>query len=794
MAVAVENPSWVGSRQRKKHGDRFLLGRANYLDDRRVPGALDLSIVRSPHARARIRRIDLTRVRADPRCVAAFSGEEALALADPVPHWFPATLLDGQYNEVRVLAVGCTTYVGQPVVAVVARNRNDADALRELVDIDWEVLPHVLEVEEALAPGAPKVYDHWRDNVVIDLPYTGGDYAGAASAADHVLADEFRVQRFSSQPIEPRGFVAEWDARIQRLTFNCSIQNPHPLRWMLSKALRIRESQIRVVAPDIGGGFGLKMPGHPEEALVAMLSKELEAPVRWIDSRAEALLIGAREHLHRYEVAFQEDGEIIGFKDHFLTNVGSIIAVPGWGMSMVSALTFPSGYRIANTDIRVTVVTTNKGPWGPTRGYGKEGCIIVMERMMERVAETLGIDPAQVRRRNLLTPDAMPYRTNNGLNIDSGDYPEGLERALELEDYDGFEQRRADAAAEGRRLGFGIAFELTPEAASLPDVLSGGFDSATVRVDPSGNVSVLTGVTTPGGGNDLGLAMIVADQLGVAPEDVDVVQGDTDLCPYGFGNSSGRSTVAGGGATLLAAQEMRARLLTAAAIMLDAPVEEIVLAGARASAGERSASLEEIAYAAYTQAAGRFAAAGAPLEVTRSYKPENMWNAPDETGRIQPYPTYSYAVHAAEVEVDVETGKTTVLRFGVLHDCGTMINPLAVEGQMHGAVAMGIGAALSEEQRYEADGTLVNDRFKTYLMQRASDLPAIDIAHMETPSPFTLMGVKGAGEAGVGGAQSAIVNAVNDAIRPLGARVDQSPVNAPTVLRALLDARGSDAV
>ena len=778
---------YVGSRVRKQDGERFLTGRATYVDDVRFVDLTHLSIVRSPHAHARIRRIGLERVRADPRCLLAIEGAEAAELTDPVPHFFSAGLFGGQHADVRALARGKAVYHGQPVAAVVAATKHDADDLRALVEIEWEELPVVVGLDAALAADAPRVYDDWCDNVVIHLSFPFGDYAAAAAAADRVVADEFQIQRYSSQPMEPRGYVADWDPRARRLTYHGSAQNPHPFRWVLSRALRLEEEQVRIIAPSVGGGFGLKMHGHPEEPLVALASMLLGRPVKWIETREETLTIGAREHVHRFEIAFSDDGVISGFKDHFITNVGAISAVPGWGMSMVTALTFPSGYEVPNTEVDLTVVATNKGPWSPTRGYGKEAANLVTERAVDLVALELGMDRAEVRRRNLLRSSQMPYRMNSGLNIDSGDYPAGLEDALALLDYDGFERRRAAAAGDGRHLGFGIAFELTPEAADIPNSLASGFDSCTVRMSPSGRVSLLAGVTTPGGGNDTALAQIVADELGVSIDTITVTQGDTDICPYGFGNSAGRSTVVGSGAAVLAARDVRAKLVAAAAIKLEADAAAIDLREDHAIAAPtgRRIPIRDLAYEVYASAFGSMSGVEPPLEATRSYKPENIDSIPDELGRIQPYPTYSYAVHVTEVEVDVQTGKTSVLRFGVLHDCGTIINPTFVEGQMHGAVAMGIGAALSEEQRYGADGHLLSDRLKTYLMPRAGDLPAIEIAHRVTPSPYTSLGVKGAGEAGVGGAQAAVVNAINDAIAPFGARVRQTPADAPTVLAAI---------
>jgi len=790
--IDVEGPAkrYVGTRQRKLGGDRFVTGRTEYINDIVLPGTVHMSVLRSPHAHARIVSIDLSRVREDPRCLHATTGAEIAEQVNPIPHFIDAAVFGGKHNDVRALALDKAIYEGQPVAAVVADTRNDADALLDLITVEWEPLPAVIEGDAAIADGAPVIHESWGDNIVITLPFVEGDYEAAARDADHVIEDTFSIQRYSSQPIETRGYVASWDERSSSFIFYGACQNPHPLRWVLANALGVDEAQVRVIAPNVGGGFGLKMHGHPEEPLVCHLSRTLGRPVKWIEDRRETLLIGAREHFHRWAVAFNDDGLIVGFKDHFTANVGAISAAPGWGMAFLTALAFPTGYKIPATDVVVTIATTNKAPWNATRGYGKEGTNLVMERAVDLVAQALGMDIAEVRRRNYVGKDEFPYRTNSGLNIDSGDYHALTEKALAMIDYDALRAEQDRARAQGRHLGIGVAFELTPEAADIPGTLVGGYDTSTVKMDPSGRVTVLTGVTTPGGGNDTGIAQIVADELGVEIEHVTMVQGDTGLCPYGFGNYSGRSMVVGGNSALLAAREIRAKLATVAATMLEVDTETLTFGGGRISAGERDLSVAEVSYTIYTLAFATAHNVEPPLEATRTYKPENITHFPDEKGRIQPYPTYSNAVHVATVEVDVETGKVVLTRFGCAHDCGVMINPRFIEGQMHGAMVMGVGAALTEHQVYDAEGHLQTNRFKTYLMPRASDVPAIEMEHQVTPSPFTILGVKGAGEAGVGGAQAAIINAVNDAILPLGARLRRTPATPPNVLAAIREASG----
>jgi carbon-monoxide dehydrogenase large subunit len=795
MATATEhdaaaNGRYVGARQRKLHGDRYLTGAARYINDIRPSGVAHMAVLRSPHAHARIRSIDLTRARSAPGVLLAIDGEEAAAHTDPIPHFIDPAVFGGKSTEVRCLALGKVVYAGQPVAAVLAESAQDAAAALELIAVDYEPLPAVLDAEAALGADAPRLYEGWEDNVVIALPFVEGDVERALQEAEHTIEEEIFIQRYSSQPIEPRGYVADWSEHDQALTFYGACQNPHPLRWVLAKAMRLREGQVRVIAPSVGGGFGLKMHGHPEEPLVCLLSRLSGRPAKWIEDRAETLLIGGREHHHRISVGFDSEGRITAFKDHFVANVGALTAAPGWGMAFLTGLGFPTGYKVPNSDVLATIVVTNKGPWNASRGYGKEGTNLVMERVLDMVAARTGIDRVEVRKRNLIAPGEFPYRTNAGLNIDSGDYHALLDKAAELIGLEDFARRQAEARALGRYLGVGIAFELTPEAADIPGTLVGGFDTTTVKMDPSGLVTVLTGVTTPGGGNETAIAQIVADQLGVRIDDVTVVQGDTELCPYGFGNYSGRSVVVGGNSAVLAAGEVAERLRKVAAAMLEADPQDIELAQgeARVRGGGKAIPIREVAYAFYTLAFVLALGIEPTLESTRTYRPENITHLPDEKGRIQPYPTYSSAVHVAEVEVDVHTGQVSLRRIGAAHDCGTMINPTFVEGQMEGAIVMGVGAGLMEEQPYDEQGHPVADRFKIYLMPRAGDVPAIEMAHQVTPSPFTLLGTKGAGEAGIGGAQAAIANAVHDALGPLGVTVRRMPLTPVNVLSAIREA------
>lgn len=794
MDVTAPSTTYIGTSQRKHNGDRFLQGREEYIDDVRLPNMVFAAVLRSPHPHARIVSVDVSRARDARDVLVVISGKDAAEHTDPIPHFVNPEGFGGKTAEVRCLAVDRVRYVGEPVAAVVASTRQDAEAALELIDVTYEVLPFVLESDAAMLPDAPRLYDGWDDNVIITVPFKGGDTDGALAAADHVIEDNVKIQRYSTQPMEPRGYIGDWNPRQRSYTFYGSVQNPHPLRWVLAQALRVSESDVRVIAPTVGGAFGLKMHGHPEESLVCLLSKMAGRPVKWIEDRSETLLVGAREQHHHFSVGFTADGTITALKVHLVANAGALGAPPGWSMSFLSAMSYPTGYKIRNTDVVASIVATNKAPWNAARGYGKESTNLVMERIIDLVAKRLDMDPLDVRRKNLIRSDEFPYRTNSGLNIDSGDYHGAIDKVVAHIDLASLLEEQARLLAEGRYLGIGFAFELTPESGDIPGTLVSGFDTSTVKMAPSGQVTILTGVTTPGGGNDTAIIQIVADILGIPMASCSIVQGDTLLTPYGFGNYSGRSMVTGGNAAYLAAKDIRSKLVTVAARMLETEPDDVVLHGGLASSRResgKSVPINQVAYTIYTLAFVVALGVEPPLEATRVYQPDNIQQIPDaETGTINIYPTYSNAVHAAVVEVDPETGFVTLRRFAVVDDAGTVINPRFVEGQMQGAVAMGIGAGMMEYSAYDpATGKLIANRLKTYLLPRACDMPDIEVISQHTPSPYTALGTKGAGEAGIGGAQAAISNAVHNALAPLGVTIREMPLNPRNVLHAIVYAK-----
>ncbi|MCZ8131153.1 MAG: xanthine dehydrogenase family protein molybdopterin-binding subunit [Steroidobacteraceae bacterium] len=817
MSHEGEQDRYVGRSVRNLGQDAFVSGVAKYTSDFQFPDQLHMHVVRSPHAHARIRRVDLSGARKVAGVVLAMEGQEAAQLLDPVPHYIDPVGFGGKTVPIRCLAVDKVWHYGQPVAVVVAEDKRTARYAASRVQVDYEPLPAVLDAAEAVQPGAPVVVPGWADNSIMALPFANGDVAQAFERADRVVRTTVRIHRFSTQPIETRVYNAVPDPETHGLTFYGTSQNPHPLRHVLARALRIPENLIRIIAPAVGGAFGMKMHGHPEEALVCLLALRTQKPVKWVEDREECLLIGAREQVHEMELALTKDGEILGLRDRALANTGAPSACPGWGMAFLTGLTMPGPYKVQDIDVLMNIVVTNKPSWNASRGYGKEATALALELAIDQAAREMGLDPVEMRIRNFVPKDAFPYDSPTGLIYDSGDYAGAVRKAMEALGYAEWRQRReesrqalgfgasakvagggvvgaaAPGAAGGAKLiGIGLAYELTPEGGAIPGTMVAGYDSSTVRVGPDGSVTLLTGVTTPGTGNPTGMAQIVADELGVEVETIRVVQGDTTTCPYGFGNYSGRSTIVGGGAAALAAREVREKILTVAAALLGVDKATVTMDRGviRSSAApEKTLSLPEAAYACYTRAYDIGLAITPPLEAQATFRPGLIRHSPDAKGRINPYPSYSNAAYATVCEVDLETGQVKLLKFAAAHDCGKVINPILVEGQACGAISFGIGGMLNEEIRFDANGKQLTGSFVDYVMPRALDVPAIAVAHHDSPNPVTYLGLKGAGEAGVGGSAAAVVNAVNDALLPLGVSINDLPVTAPRVWAAIQAAK-----
>ena len=789
----------VGRSHPGRNNRRLVRGRGEYVGDVRRQGMLHISIVRSPHAHARILEIDATVARQLPGVVDVILPEDIRAATRPIPEGWDTKAAGAKRIDWYALAQGRVRYIGEAVAVVVAETAAAAESASASVEVNYELLPVVDSAEKALDPAGPLVEPSWGDNILISDSFVSGD-------PDLVLANSVRKtfgsvssQRITGVPIEPRGIVAEYNRVESLLTFWDSTQQPHQVRTLLAEALGVTESSIHVIQPDVGGAFGLKQPLSQEEVLVAFAARRLSRPVRWLESRAESLMVGghARETSGRYEVAFQEDGAIEALKLDLIADVGAPTAFLGWGMSFVTMYSIPTVYRIPNVAVSLRSLVTNKCPWTPYRGFGKDVASFIMDRIIEDVSRKLGIPSIEVRRRNFIQPDQFPFPQASGAMLDSGNYEQTLDALLELIDYSGFRDVQRLARAEGRHLGLGIGQELTPEGVAMPgSIMNNGYDGATVRVTPTGDVIVLSGVTSPGTGNETGLAQIAADALGCEVNRVSVIQGDTDACPWGLGNYSSRSIIIGGSAVIEACRELLGRLHTVASSMLGCTPQALKWGGGKIWVGEdpdRWLRFEDAVERIYWHAFELHADLVEPgLEATRYFRIPNIYHQPERDGRFSVYPTWPNGIAAAVVEVDPDTGYVQLLRHVLVEDAGTLINPLLANANLHGGIAQGIGSAMYEELSYDNSGQLLTATFMDYTIPTAVELPRFEVSHKTTPSPFTPLGAKGVGESGMGSSLGAICNAIEDAFPDLDLFFDRLPLTPQRVWTALQDARPRD--
>jgi carbon-monoxide dehydrogenase large subunit len=787
--------AYIGKPVPGKTAPVLVAGKGQFAADVSLPDMGFMAVLRSPTAHARIVSIDAEATRHLPGVRLVVSGKDVQEHTNPIPHLIDPRGLGAHSTDVYCLAIDRVRYVGEPVAAVVADNRYTAAEALDLIQVEYEDLSPVVDPEKALEPAAPLVYPEWKTNRMLYLNFHGGDVQGAFARAAYTLKDTVHIRRHTANPLEPRAYVAAFDPIQGFLTLWASTQTPHILRTLLAQTLKMTEENIRVIQPYVGGGFGIKMSTHYEEPLICLLARLTDKPVKWVEERVEHLQTAGhgRDQIHHFEVAFEKDGTIVGFRNRIIADAGVLTPLVGWGMPFVTAFSLPGAYKIPNCDIDLSIVVTNKGPLNAYRGFGKESSSFVMDRAMDAVARKLSMDRAEVRRKNFIRPEEFPFVQITGMRADSGNYAGALNMALEKAGYANFRAEQEQARKQGRYLGLGIGFELTPEGGCIPNSFAAAYDSATVRMGPTGTVTVLSGVTSPGSGNETGIAQIVADRLGVSVDDVKVIQGDTLICPYGLGNWSSRSLTMGGAAAYLAATDLREKLLKVAGNMLETAPTDLDLADGKVfikQAPQRSLALIEVCRVIYRQAFTRAALDIEPgLESTRYYRAQNISHIPDDQGRINTYPTYPYAAAVVIVEVDVETGTVTPLRYVLVHDCGTVINPLLVEGQALGGTVQGIGGALYEELAYDENGQLLTGTFMDYTMPTAKEVPPIEVYHQETPSPFTPLGTKGAGESAISAPFGALVSAVEDALAPFGVVITETPLTPHRVWRWIQEAK-----
>ncbi|MGQ0669512.1 MAG: xanthine dehydrogenase family protein molybdopterin-binding subunit, partial [Actinomycetota bacterium] len=763
-------------------------GRSRFVADIRLPGMVEMALVRSQFAHANV-RVNLEPARSAEGVLAVVAAED---LSDVSP--FPDFITYMQPVKSLPLALGKVRYVGAPIAAIVAEDRYLAEDVAELVEVDYEALPAVASMEAALAEDAPNLYDDWPDNRIVNLPLSLPDVE-EVFANHRVVKGRYSTHRHSGVPMETRGCVAEH--RDGRLTLYTGAQSPHITRTTLSYVLPIAERDIHVVVPDVGGGFGVKTHIYPEEVLVCWLAMRLGRPVRWIEDRTEHLVASnhAREQTLEIEAAIDEEGVIQAVRCHVLHDVGSgEIFMPGICASFVTGGQVAGAYRVRLAQNSYTQVVTNKTPSGAYRGFGAPEAYFAVERLVEKIAKEVGVDSIELRRKMLLDDQDLPWTSATGGIIDSGSFREAFERALEL-GREAEARRRAEYADDDRvRIGLGVATYVegtTPTYFGTTGHWT-SHDSATIRVDPDGGVTVSVGVTTTGQGTTTMAAVLAADALGVPLDSVRVEMGDTDHCPYGLGGWGSRSTVAGGGAILRAAGSIRDKVFRIAAHLLETDEADLEIEQGEIRVKgipDKAVTMADVGTAAWVRTLDLPPEVDPGLEVTAVFDPPLLQHVPDDRGRMNGAATWANATHTAVVKVDVETGLTEILDYVAVHDCGPMVNPPIVEGQVHGGVAQEIGGVLYEHLAYSEDGQPLATTFVDYLIPTATEIPDMVVEHFESPSPNMPLGMKGAGEGGTLGPPAAISNAVVDALEEFGVEIDALPIT-PAVLRSKIRSAG----
>jgi aerobic carbon-monoxide dehydrogenase large subunit len=762
---------WFGTPVKRREDPRLISGSATFIDDIRPPGLLHLTFVRSPHAHARVRHIDTAAAGAMPGVVAVITGDDAATFAPP----FPANR--GYRQPPRfVLAQGRVRKVGEAVAAVLAESRYAAADAAETVQVDYEVLPAVTDPEAALAPGAPQLWDDFPGNaVVLRAPFGDGDVDGAFAGAAVVVRQRMTCARLAPAAIETRGVVASYQPWDQALTTWSTTQAPHRMRAVIAEMTGLPEGRIRVIAPEVGGGFGAKGNVYHEEALACFLAMRLGRPVKWLETRMESFTGTAhgRGQVAYLELAASREGTLLGLKMDLIADLGHTCDMSTAGLLGNTVRLAPNVYELPAAAITLSEALTNKTPTGAYRGAGRPEAVYFMERMIDLLARELDMDPIALRRRNFIPPDAFPYRTITGLTYDSGNYAGALDSLLAACDYPALIRERDAARAAGRLVGVGLACYV--ESCGPPAASEGGGDMAweygSVRVSRSGAVEILTGVSAHGQGHETVFGQLAAEVLGVDPNSVILHEHDTAVVSQGVGTFGSRSMVMGGSAVYVCLREIEAKMRRIAARMIEASEDDLRFADGRiepVDVPSRGVSFADVAARAY------FAPAPGDepgLESQHFYASQGM--------------TFPFGAYLCVAEVDRDTGEITLLRFDGVDDCGPVINPLIVRGQVHGGIAQGVGQALLEEVVYDDSGQLLSGSFMDYAIPQAHTMPRMEIGHTVTPSPRTPLGLKGVGEAGTIGSVPAIANAVIDALSPLGIRHLDLPLTPLKVWEAM---------
>jgi carbon-monoxide dehydrogenase large subunit len=787
MSTIEEAPAkHVGQAIRRKEDPRLITGRAKYIDDIVVHGLLHMAVVRSPEAHARIVSIDGSEALGMPGIKAVYTGEDMSDLLAPLPMAWAPPGVEVKTPERWPLARGTVNHVGDAVAMVIGENKHVVVDAAQAVRVEYEPLPVVVDVEEALKDEV-LVHESLGTNKVHEWSMGGGDIEQAIADADVVVEQRIVNHRTSGAAIEPRGVIAEY--RHGYLTVWSSTQVPHLLRLFYAVQMGIAEDHVRVIAPEVGGGFGGKLQVCAEETLCAWAAKQLAMPVKWIETRSEAMAVShhGRDQVDYVRMAAKSDGTITAFHAKIIQDCGAYFGLLTPMIPELGAFVMTGCYAIANVQTDITGVLTNKYITDAIRGAGRPEMTHMLEVTIDLLAEKLGMDPLELRRKNFIAPEDFPYTTPYGVTYDSGNYAAALDRALEMLDLDAFRAEQAHLREQGiyRGVGFSTYTEicgLAPSRAVGPKGFGLGiglYESALVRVHPTGTVTVFTGASPHGQGHETGFAQIVADRLGVDPADVEVIHGDTATGPMGLGTYGSRSLAIGGVAAAHAAEKLAEKCRQIVAFNLEADVSDIEVGSGKfqlVGDPDQGMTLGEVAGCAYIDASGMPEGMELGLEQTLIYDPTNF--------------VFPFGTHICVVDVDPNTGKVEVVRWVAVDDCGPAINPMLIDGQVHGGVAHGIGQALYEQVVYDDRGQLVTGTFMDYALPTAAEIPSFELDRTETKSPSNSLGVKGIGEAGTIASTPAIVNAVIDALRHEGVTYIDMPLTSLRVWEALEEARG----
>ena len=793
---------YVGQRVKRTEDPRLIKGLAHYVDDIGLPGTLHVAFVRSVYAHAKITGIDTSAASAMPGVVAVYTGAEVSDKIGPVP--CAGALPDLKVPDHRVLAKDKVYFLGHPIAAVVAKDRYIARDACEQIVVDYDELPVVTDVEAAAA-GGPVIHDGFGDNIAYRLTSGEGDIEAAFSAADHVAKQRVLHQRLAPIAMEPRGVLARYFPGEEELTIWSSTQIPHLMRTQVALMIGIPENKLRVITPEVGGGFGSKLNVYAEEALLGWISMQLAKPVKWIETRRENIqaTIHGRGQVGDVEIAFKNDGTITGLRYSVFADLGAYHQLLTPAIPTLTGLMLSGAYKIPAIQMNITACFTNKMATDAYRGAGRPEATYIVERALDLIAVELGMDPTEVRRKNFPAPNEFPFHTATGLDYDSGNYEAALDKAQQIAGYAKLREDQKKAREEGRLIGIGVSTYVEICALGPSQAMpAGGWESATVRIEPTGKVTVLTGASPHGQGQETSFAQIAADELGVNLNDVTVIHGDTGVVQYGIGTFGSRATAVGGTAVFVAIQKLKEKADKIAAHLLKADASRLSFEGGKYSLqqaaaaaagvsdpvvpvaeapaaalpepqteGRSSLTIQEIALAAHI--AKDLPPDTEPgLSATYFFEPKNF--------------TFPFGTHIAVVEVDRETGDIEFLRYVAVDDCGRVINPLLVDGQVHGGIVQSIGQALYEEVIYNEDGQLITGTLMDYAVPRASHIPKkFELDRTETPSPVNPLGVKGVGEAGTIGATPAIVGAVVDALAPFGVKHLDMPIKPENVWRII---------